>query len=60
MLTEADMIRIMAAKYSLAESLTKENIESESNDITCDENCAETLCYDMSNIGCLQHVDNEL
>ena len=33
MLTEADMIRIMAAKYNLAESVAEENVENKSHDV---------------------------
>lgn len=50
MLTEADMIRIMAAKYSLAESIAEKSIENETDDVFGDDNSSERLCYEISTI----------
>jgi hypothetical protein len=50
MLTEADMIRIMAAKYNLAESVAKENFENKSHDVLSDDDLSEKLFYEMPNI----------
>ena len=50
MLTEADMIRIMAAKYNLAESVAEENVENKSHDVLSDDDLSEKLFYEMPNI----------
>lgn len=50
MLTETDMIRIMAAKYSLAESAADDFIDNEALDIPDEDISSDYLCYDMIEI----------
>lgn len=47
MLTEADMVRIMAAKYRLAESIVEENFSNESLDMLSGEDSYEESGYEM-------------
>ena len=48
MLTEVDMIRIMAAKYNLVESANKENVDNESQELADEENSFETIYFEIS------------
>lgn len=54
MLTEIDMIRIMAEKYALAESVAEECINNESYDKLGKVCFFEKLDYDMSNTSDIQ------
>ena len=54
MLTEVDMIRIMAEKYALAESVTEEYIDYEPNDDSGNAYLFEKLGCDMSNTSDIQ------
>jgi len=47
MLTEADMVRIMAAKYRLAESIVEENFSDESLDVLSGSDSFEESGYEM-------------
>ena len=48
MLTEADMIRIMAEKYSLAESVAETFVDKEEQNMLNNDEMYELLNYDIS------------
>lgn len=48
MLTEADMIRILAEKYSLADSVVEEYVDDEPQDVTGDDSIYPRSHYDIS------------
>lgn len=50
MLTETDMIRIMAAKFNLTDSLNQENNTTETDEETNLDNTLETISFEISDI----------
>ncbi len=48
MLTEADMIRIMAEKYSLAESVAETFVDEEAQDLLNNDELFDMINYDVS------------